>query len=108
MDNTTLIKEYKEAGMKMLAGRDEMNCTNYYWKPEMGLAIAENDLGDIGIVYKTKETLPDNFGELLDYIEEYSEDGALSINIFDSIKETRAFIEILFQNLKGQQGEISS
>ena len=103
MKNTTLLKEYKEAGMKMLTGRDEMNCTTYYWKPEMGLIIAENEIGNIGIVYKTKETLPDNIGELLKYIEFHSEDGVLSINIFDSIQDTRAFIGILFQSLTGQK-----
>ena len=103
MNNTTLVKEYREAGMKMLMGRDEINYTTYYWKPEMGLVIAENEIGNIGIVYKTRETLPDNIAELLKYIEDHSEDGVLSINAFTSIKETRAFIATLFQRLKGQK-----
>lgn len=105
MKNTTLKKEYKEAGsIKMLMDRDEQNCTTYYWKPDMGLIIAENDLGDIGIVYKAKDTLSDDFDEIINYIEAHSEDGVLDINIFDSIAETRAFIEILFKSLSGQQG----
>ncbi len=103
MNNTTLVKEYKEAGMKMLMGRDAMNCTTYYWKPEMGLIIAENELGDIGIVYKTNETLPDNIAEVFNYIEAHSEDGVLSIEVFDSIWETRAFIAILFQSFTRQK-----
>lgn len=103
MKNTTLIKDYKEAGMKMMMARDIESRTDYYWKPEMGLIIAENEIGDIGIVYKTKETLPDNIGGILAYIEAHNEDGVLSINVFTSIKETRAFIARLFQNLTGQK-----
>lgn len=104
MKNTTIITEYEPAGAKMLMDEDKKNLTTYYWSPEMGLMVAENQIGDIGIVYKTKETISDDIDEVLEFIEENSENSdVLSINLFNSVAEAREFIRQYFKLLSGQQ-----
>ena len=102
MKNTTIIKEYAPAGMKMYTDEDVKNKTTYYWKPEMGFIVAENTIGDIAMVYKTKETLSDDIDKVLSFIEEHAEDGVISINFFYSITEARAFVKKFFDSLAGK------
>ena len=101
---TTILTEYAPAlGMKFLKDEDKKNRTAYYWSPEMGLCIAENAIGDIGIVYKAKAPLSEDIDEALSFIESHSEDGQVSITVFCTIEGARAFVHDFFMRLTRQQ-----